>query len=190
MTSPLPIRRFRLWGCESKAHDMCPGFEVRPSIGRFDGDLVVCTCVCGHLIAQGALARGELAPPAGVSAGEMALLVGAEGRIEAGLDEIAQVLVKPLSSIADAHYLQAESSGHPKRKPARPHPYARCSGCGAEIIWGKSETGGSLRLDALKDHRAVVASYEPNGTPSVRIEATYSLHVCPNAEQFRRKASA
>jgi hypothetical protein len=69
---------------------------------------------------------------------------------------------------------------------------AKCSSCGAEIIWAISDNGNRMPLDAKVEKRFTLTfgdSSDPEWNPPVaHLANTYISHfaTCPNAAQHRK----
>jgi hypothetical protein len=69
---------------------------------------------------------------------------------------------------------------------------AKCSSCGAEILWAKTALGKSIPLDAKGETRLVLlkngGNFDAETNNEVTIMQTYATHfaTCPNAAQHRK----
>ena len=69
---------------------------------------------------------------------------------------------------------------------------SRCTSCGAEILWIKTERGKLAPVDAKSEKRFVLdplaARLAPDAPPQARLVDTFVSHfaTCPNAAQHRK----
>lgn len=64
---------------------------------------------------------------------------------------------------------------------------SKCSSCGADIWWVRTEKGKRMPLDAKPEQRVIVDG-DGHDEPVGRVVKVWTPHwaTCPNAEQHRR----
>jgi len=65
---------------------------------------------------------------------------------------------------------------------------AQCKSCGAEIVWGQTDKGKAIPLDAAPEQRFICVAYPSFDV--LRLVPTYQTHfaTCPNAKEHRKNA--
>lgn len=66
---------------------------------------------------------------------------------------------------------------------------AKCSSCGADILWIKTMTGKAMPLNAKPEKRVVLLTNDVTGLQRGDVRDTYVSHFasCPQADAFRKK---
>lgn len=69
---------------------------------------------------------------------------------------------------------------------------AKCSSCGAEIVWAKTDSGKSMPLSIKSHEKRFVLRDPAGGEASTRMVETYLSHFadCPNAAQHRKEKTS